>query len=183
VATAPRSATANIESYQVSYSTIQTQRRNSVLVEPQIALRTSQDPDPHRGKRRKINDDSRGNIVADDNHQDEHHASAFNDNSTVGQIQTKTREFPQRKKKKMDQDVHQLQPLSTERVVSGVWKQIFSGVELTPSSLVYFVLICNSSTRLAMCKRAICVAPLTQVAALTLRLDFSLSPISCLTIF
>jgi len=54
--------------------------------------------------------------------------------STARQLQTKPREFPQRKKKNED-GVHHLQPSSVERFVAGLWKQVFSSVELSPSSL------------------------------------------------
>jgi len=48
--------------------------------------------------------------------------------STTRQLQPKSRGFPQRKKK--DEDVHQLQPASIEKFINGIWKQIYSSVEL-----------------------------------------------------
>ncbi|KAL2074332.1 hypothetical protein VTL71DRAFT_8110 [Oculimacula yallundae] len=54
--------------------------------------------------------------------------------STTRQLQTKPRDFPQRKKKNED-GVHHLQPSSVERFIAGIWKQVFSSVEITPVSL------------------------------------------------
>ncbi|KAH7360627.1 hypothetical protein BKA65DRAFT_591655 [Rhexocercosporidium sp. MPI-PUGE-AT-0058] len=54
--------------------------------------------------------------------------------STARQLQTKPREFPQRKKTNED-GVHQLQPPSVEKFISGLWKQLFSSVEINPMSL------------------------------------------------
>ncbi|KAF5872145.1 uncharacterized protein Bfra_005499 [Botrytis fragariae] len=55
-------------------------------------------------------------------------------NSTVRQLQTESRVFPQRKKRN-DHGIHQLQPSSVEKFVAGVWKQIYSNVELAPMLL------------------------------------------------
>ncbi|CZT08193.1 related to THI3-positive regulation factor of thiamin metabolism [Rhynchosporium agropyri] len=54
--------------------------------------------------------------------------------STARQLQTKPRDFPQRKKKNED-GIHLLQPSSVERFIAGIWKQVFSSVEITPMSL------------------------------------------------
>ncbi|KAH7418307.1 hypothetical protein BKA64DRAFT_196249 [Cadophora sp. MPI-SDFR-AT-0126] len=54
--------------------------------------------------------------------------------STARQLQTKPREFPQRKKRNED-GIHHLQPSSVERLIAGLWKQVFSSVELNPTSL------------------------------------------------
>ncbi|KAG4431638.1 hypothetical protein IFR05_012880 [Cadophora sp. M221] len=56
------------------------------------------------------------------------------ESSTARQLQTKPREFPQRKKKN-EYGVHHLQPSSVERFIAGLWKQVFSSVEITPISL------------------------------------------------
>jgi hypothetical protein len=66
---------------------------------------------------------------------DDSSASSRTASSTARQLQTKSREFPQRKKKN-DYGVHQLQPSSVEKFIAGVWKQIYSNVELAPISLV-----------------------------------------------
>lgn len=58
--------------------------------------------------------------------------------STTRQLKTKSREFPQRKKKE-EAGVHPLLPSSTEKFVTGVWKQIYSSVKITPASLVDFL--------------------------------------------
>jgi len=54
--------------------------------------------------------------------------------STPRQLQIKSREYPQRKKRD-DHGVCQLQPSSVEKFIAGVWKQIYSSVELAPMSL------------------------------------------------
>ena len=50
--------------------------------------------------------------------------------TTVRQLQPKSRGFPQRKRK--DDDVHHLQPASVEKFIAGIWKQLYSSVELAP---------------------------------------------------
>ncbi|KAJ5038344.1 uncharacterized protein L3040_007210 [Drepanopeziza brunnea f. sp. 'multigermtubi'] len=54
--------------------------------------------------------------------------------STARQLQTNNRDFPQRKKKSED-DHHQLLPSSVERFIAGLWKQVFSSVEITRLAL------------------------------------------------
>ncbi|KAM3157100.1 SET domain-containing protein [Botrytis cinerea] len=54
--------------------------------------------------------------------------------SAARQLQTEFRVFPQRKKRN-GHGIHQLQPSSIEKFVAGVWKQIYSNVELAPISL------------------------------------------------
>ncbi|KAK0129758.1 hypothetical protein ONS96_000314 [Cadophora gregata f. sp. sojae] len=54
--------------------------------------------------------------------------------STARQLQTRPREFPQRKKRN-DDDVHHLQPSSVERFITGLWKQVFNNLELNPTSM------------------------------------------------
>jgi len=56
------------------------------------------------------------------------------ENSTTRQLQKNFREFPQRKRKS-NQDIHELQPISVQKFFTGLWKQIFSGVQLSPISL------------------------------------------------
>jgi hypothetical protein len=54
--------------------------------------------------------------------------------STARQLQPQPEGFPQRKKKK--DDVHQLQPSSVDKFIAGVWKQIYSSVEVGPTTVV-----------------------------------------------
>ncbi|PVH86903.1 SET domain-containing protein [Cadophora sp. DSE1049] len=77
-------------------------------------------------------------------------------NSTARQLQTKPREFPQRKKKSED-GVHHLQPSSVERFVAGLWKQVFSSVELNPTSLAFREInsLCLRVAKMSRCSRAL----------------------------
>jgi len=56
-----------------------------------------------------------------------------NEPSSVRQLHTETR-FPQRKKPGKDAPV--LEPTSTDKLIAGIWKQLFSSVHLTRSSSV-----------------------------------------------
>lgn len=55
--------------------------------------------------------------------------------ATTRRLQIKSRGFPQRKRRS-DFDVHVLQPSSIDKFVGGIWKQVFSSIELTPTSFV-----------------------------------------------
>ncbi|KAG9231670.1 hypothetical protein BJ875DRAFT_110849 [Amylocarpus encephaloides] len=92
------------------------------------------DSGSHLYKRRKTTGGLRVRQVSTVERSDNYVTPASTGSSTARQLQTKSREFPQRKKKN-DEGVHHLQPSSIEKFVAGVWKQMFSSVELTPVSL------------------------------------------------
>lgn len=52
------------------------------------------------------------------------------------QVHTETR-FPQRKK--LGKEVPVLEPTSVDKLIAGIWKQLFSSVQLTRFSTVYFL--------------------------------------------
>ena len=60
--------------------------------------------------------------------------------SSVRQVHTETR-FPQRKKRAKEGPV--LEPTSTDRLISGIWRQLFSPVQLTrlPSVCLYVLIM------------------------------------------
>lgn len=53
---------------------------------------------------------------------------------TTRRLQINPQGFPQRKKR--DFDFHELQPSSVDKFVVGIWKNVFSTIELTPTSFV-----------------------------------------------
>ncbi len=107
------------------------------LIRPHISQDHLHDSDSHLDKRRKTTGGLRVRQASTVETPDDYVAPASTGNSTVRQLQTKSRDFPQRKKKN-GEGVYQLQPSSVDKFVTGMWKQMFSSVELTPTSLVDF---------------------------------------------
>lgn len=54
--------------------------------------------------------------------------------ATTRRLQINPRGFPQRKRS--DFNIHELQPSSVDKFVVGIWKNVFSTIELTPTSFV-----------------------------------------------
>lgn len=66
--------------------------------------------------------------------------------STPRQLHLKSKEFPQRKKILEDR-AHQIQPSSTEKLVSGIWKQLYSSVIVTSTSMIITDQLCFDGMR------------------------------------
>ncbi len=106
-----------------------------------------QDFDSHPNKRRKTTGGLRVRQANTVETPDDNIAPSATGNSSARRLQTKSREFPQRKMK-TDQGVHELQPSSVEKFVAGLWKQMFTSIDLTLIALVDFLQTCIFLIRL-----------------------------------
>ena len=119
--------------------------RNDSLAIPQtnfsLAPADGQDSEsPPPSKRQKIVKDLESPSLDSVDAAQEENISTSAEQLTIRTLQTNSREFPQRKKKAVP-GLHLLQPCSTKKFIPGVWKQIFSNVQITSASLVSLPII------------------------------------------
>lgn len=148
----PASRSANTESRGVFNAQNVLPSESLLATEPHISAESLQERDGHMSKRRRTTngpwvgqpatasetDDIAGLILA-----------SPTVGSTARQLSTKSREFPQRKNKKFEV-ISQLQPTSLDKFIAGLWKQIYSSIELAPHSLMNLSrIILNSFNKLS----------------------------------
>lgn len=142
--TTPPTSRINAERRGACNASNQTFGVTTILAQTCTSQDATHDCNLHPNKRRKTTGGSRvGQTSCLDTPPDDRVVPVLVEgNSTARQLQTKSREFPQRKKQN-GEGAPQLQPSSVEKFVAGVWKQMFSSIELGTNSLVNLLLIRN----------------------------------------